>query len=131
MGYKPIGKYKTIVLPIPNYIESEAITIKQYKEKYGIDLKSFIFVDESNCIGFNMPFGTMLLLDSKEIADTLPTTHLGLMPVGSFAQESYWDEGVDPARTYLTYSDLLKLVFKISEDDELNIDNVKIYYDEI
>ena len=42
MGYPNFGKVKTVVLPIPN----EELTLDEYKEKYGIDLRELVTVSD-------------------------------------------------------------------------------------
>ena len=68
MGYPAFGKVKTIVLPRP----IDEVSLKQYRELYGIDLMKFIDV-AGNVVGLKEEIfrNSLLLTDSPYLQNAL------------------------------------------------------------
>ena len=139
MGYPNFGKVKTITLPIP----STYMTYKQYKEKYGIDLKNILFIDEVSKLIKLKPSRTLLLADISEVIkqegiDYYPAIiSLGGCAVG--AQD--YISGSQNALLIFTLDEYTisdssmtpkyELKFQIESSDSFEFDNIIIGYSEI
>ena len=74
MSYPAFGKVKTIVLPIPG----EELTLNEYRDKYGIDLREFIKVTATNIL---LDFGCahVLLKETKEFGETFAFSNVSFV----------------------------------------------------
>ena len=121
MGYPSFGKVKTIVLPI-DAIDGE-MTIEQYKEKYGIDLKDLIYLDELN---------KTILLKNKDnllilVNDMSSNSYLPIFCPPSISVQA-WEEGNSNGNiSFLDNSNDFGVIIEISQDDNFKIENVKVY----
>lgn len=121
MGYQMPNVIKEIYLPI-NF--GDNLTIEEYKAKYGIDLKKFIFL-ENNIIYIKFGLFKVYLVDlyNKEV-----------FPFIMMSTKEYV-EGMDNAETnlYGNPTGYASFGLKLINDSDLpfSIENVKIVYVEI
>ena len=126
MSYPVFGKVKTIVLPTD--LDS-AVTLDEYKNLFGIDLKELIYLDKLNhCILFKAP-NTMFLLGMHGLESYYGLYGNYLAPANSVYVSS-WDEGVTPALTLLwtahNDSEGAGLTLTIDSSAPFSIDSVRI-----
>ena len=126
MGYPNFGKVKTVVLPLTD----EALTINEYKEKYGIDLKQFIVLDDGGFITLDNNFldSTLILIrQSKSSGATTP-----LVPCQKVVTEAAYIADNQQATTLLAscYNEAEEgfygLALFIEPSAEFSVDNIRI-----
>ena len=122
-SYPPFGKVKTIVFSAP----STTLTLKEYQDKFGIDLKSFLKLDE-------VFKGILFDCNNSQIFIKIPESTIKfLYPVTNYDTPSYWDEGNDDATLILGWynaSDSVYegLQFDIDKDASFSLENVKVHF---
>lgn len=129
MGYPAFGKVKTIVLPIA---KGDNLSISEYKEKYGIDLKEYLFVDASG----NLYFDTSKYLFLVRLIDADRSTyHFNSFNVIISSLVTTYDAGSTDATLQLMTSPVdeadWSIKFEIDKDVDFLLDNVRISYYEI
>lgn len=125
MGNPIFGKTKNLVLPVPN----NYISIKDYKEAYGIDLSEMIEI-VGNEVRFNFKEGTSVYFDAHNIlTDWFNSNQYGLIPLTSMddnvQNQGYVSGSTDAMTSYIFFS-TFSVRIKVSKDDELSIDNIQI-----
>lgn len=128
MGYPIFGKVKNIVLPCDT---SDPLTLDQYKEKYGIDLKEFLVV-ENNVIKFKADNSVIYIQTRNEQGAQAVYGTSFLCPVTSSLITAY-ESGQSSAKLMLgVYNndeqDYCGIGLTIDKDDEYTLDNVKVSY---
>ena len=130
MSYKPFGKTKTITLPIS--VDDEEMSIYQYKEKYGIDLREIIdlFLDAGSG---NIRFKVDALI--------LVQVHKLNVPCRIFVPNKYyyvtWTSGETDGALSLTLIDYsgdafdAGIALKIPYDKDFIIENLTITHAEL
>lgn len=123
MSYKTFGKMKTITLPIDG--SDQDLTLEEYKEKYGIELKKYIDL-ESGSIDLDFPSDALVLLQ------TLSTTGYALKIgfINSIPRHA-WEEGNEDGYYMLISRDaddynVFGIQLSIDKDDPLDFDHIKI-----
>ena len=130
MGYKNFQVPKTIYLPISR--ADEDLTLAQYKEKYGIDLKPFIILNGDSLGGsvdFKFPMNTeikMVLID-----DSYSTTIPAVGNITNVDMVDYYVEGSTDGVTAVLYSTINEsfgwgMNFAIKKETAFNIDNILV-----
>ena len=125
MSYPNFGKVKTIVLPCPD----EPMSIEEYKNAYGIDLRGMIVLKDNNIEFKNdiLESSLILLRQSRAVGDITP-----LVPVMGVYSAYTYESGVTPADTKLLtrYNNeengYYGIQLKINEDVEFKLDNLLI-----
>ena len=126
MGYPAFGKVKTIVLPGPNGV----LSLAQYKEIYGIDLREFLDLSNGEDIAIKKDIldnSLILIRQDRDLGDTHP-----LCPVCSVHFDSPYSAGSTDAKTTLctsyndSESDYYGIRLFLSKDVDFELDNVKI-----
>lgn len=132
MTYPNFGKVRTIVLPID--YNDPSMSLEEYKDKYGVDISNFIFLDEGN---------HQIILSFPDFAQILLCEiNYGLVAINGcphIAQPnnlivSQWDSGNSDGRTTIFYANDVTgfgLSFAISQDDDFKIENIIIELYEI
>lgn len=126
MGYPVFGKVKTIVLPTNL---TQPVTIEEYKDLFGIDLKDFIYLDaDYHVIKIKAP-NTMFLLDMNGLDYVFGNYGDHLESAHSIMISSY-TAGSDSATTFLwTANNSLEgegIVLNIDKDSPFSIDNLMV-----
>lgn len=134
MGYKMPIVCKDVILPIS--LEDAGLTLEEYKNKYGIDLKEFIVLNPINkCIEFKDGNYKLLI---RNIADDsgvrLPVFIPSLKSV-NYISESHNAElflcdltSIITANSEEVASYNTIMVFVIGKEDEFKLENLKIYH---
>lgn len=91
MGYPQFGKVKDVVLPVP---ANEPLSLDEYKERYGIDLRDFIeYYPDGVCIRLKNVGGCAFYCSDLEdgIYDSASYAlgHNGLYPCSAFSVYEY------------------------------------------
>ena len=122
MGYKMPIVCKELYLPVP-YV---SMTIKQYKEAYGIDLTPWIKLEDGN-IRLIFPKNTKVYVVLPQVYDEYLCSTIELAHVVSLTT---YVEGSDNAVIHLGYTDIntdtFGLEFIISKDAEFSLENLRI-----
>lgn len=125
MSYKPFGKIKNIVFPLP----TSAMTIKAYKEAYGIDLMEYIHLDDVNkVIVFTPADNVCIYLAVKDAFKSYESWYssLGIIPVVKFSHEMAWNpDDSESAMTSLGNGEYV-LLFSIAHNKDFTLDNLEI-----
>lgn len=122
-GYPNFGKVKTLVLPLPE----RDISIDEYKDLYGIDLREFIELTDDKSIQFKdgLP-NTLVLIDDI----TLSESSIRLNSVTYTMHKNYIEGNQDAVFGLAYYGDgdgfgaIWELV--ISKNEEFKIENIKV-----
>lgn len=129
-GYPNFGKVKTIVLPCDF---REELTIDEYREKFGIDLREFISLGSIvKDMKFNAPNSLVLISTRSGIMEGAYNVNM-LVPVttSSFQVHNSEDQK-DASLTLGGYNteenSLYGITFKIKHTDEFKIENLKVSY---
>ena len=129
VSYPIYGKVKTIVLPIP----AGVLTLDQYKENYGIDLKEFIGLEANGAITMSFPRNTQVLLDAEDIAGVntfMPAIKGSLLSISASISTSYSAGATDANITIGAYnyddSGIIGLQIECDKDVSFELDNLKI-----
>ncbi len=137
MGFPNFGKVKTITLPIPH----EPMSIAEYKAKYGIDLKEFLYISDDSNLYFKAIPNTRILFDISEVlksfgsynnATLIDLSTMFTVDNGSSAYVSGTTDGRKCycVRSYLGEENALTpeyvIVLKLDKSKELNLDNITI-----
>ena len=130
MGYKNFQVVKEIYLPIQR---SDNLTLAEYKEKYGIDLKPFVSLDdEGKSIQFTTPNNAKFFI---AFLDSLLVPFSKVFQPNAFTTQS-WDSGVDSAETILMIEDItatygIGIAFTIDANDAFDLANIHVGVSEI
>lgn len=131
MGYKMPIVCKKIVLPIEL---GDSLSLEQYKEKYGIDLKNFIKLQSTGKIDLIAPDNTELIL--TDVGTDSPN-YFGLFtgPITGLSQSAYI-AGEQTGNTTISRIDIdMNVGFGINifvdQADDFILDNVFVDYYEI
>lgn len=123
MGYTMPIVCKELNLPCPM---DKSFTLEQYKEKFGIDLKPFIKLEEKQIYATFPNFTKVNLvcvgLDISLISKVGPIT---------YSNQTEYDEGVEDATLTFEYVDSqgnagYGIIFTIDKDTEFALENVKV-----
>ena len=120
MGYPIFGKVKTITLPLP----AVNMSIEEYKNHYGIDLKPYIELMEDGNFWFVCDGYIILDVKDSDINFNHKLTTIRYQNVLSFEYNEYI-EGVQDGQTYLrglVYSLLLQL----PKNAPFTLDNIEV-----
>lgn len=127
MGYPIIGATKTLVLPIPN----EPLSVQEYNEKYGIDVRGFLTLTDDGYIRLNKGLpNTLVLIDDME----LTYSQMRIYTVKELSEVSYSSEIQDGALGLFFIGGIdsgTSLRFYIPKDVEFNLDNMIVLPHEI
>lgn len=119
MGYPNFGKAKTITFPIDG--KETGYSIEEYKEKYGIDLRDILTIDENLIVFKHDLNATILVLDTM----AYPAKSVSFAP--NISTTAYL-ANTTPAELKLgNAAGNLGISFYIAEDYELKLENLKIY----
>lgn len=122
---RPIfGKMKTIVLPAPE--NGIPLTLADYKEKYGIDLTEWLYLEEGY-IKFNFPKDTLILIQDDGGNLFSDGGYIGIIPVSAGYLASEWESGVNPAETRIGSHDgtgTNGIDFQIPASEDFELSNV-------
>ena len=131
MGYPIFGKIKNIVLPLPIY-EFNDMSIEEYKEFSGIDLRDIFELDHVNK---RIRFKQTNALYYFNAIDYNLFNNMGLLPINPVNSHEifyeYWND-VNETNAILQYSILdtdgngLSIQFQISYRSDFDINNIKI-----
>lgn len=124
-SYPTFGKIKTIVLPTPDH----PLTLEEYQEQFGIDLKGFLTLDSiTKCIEFHADNSLVLIKIIGAVSQFLRC-------ITSFDYTPF-DEGNDDAVTILGWYNApeeqyegLRLI--IDKDTSFSLANVKVSFYEV
>lgn len=119
MGYPNFGKVKTIVIPLP----SKEMTLEEYKNHFGIDLKNFFKISASE---MHFVSNDYVILDTLESSINFSDGLWGLryQNVLGQTQETYEGGSVDGFVTLKGIDYGLK--FMVSKNDPLALENIKV-----
>ena len=128
MGYDIFGKSKTIVLPVPGV---QGMSLEEYKNKYGIDLKDFIRLDGTR-ITFNTNH-SLILIDGSTYDGLLLVNGIenAIIPSTDSSLEDYVAGSSDARLTIGVYNVEEEIVcgisFYLSRNKEFSIDNIELF----
>lgn len=141
---RPIfGKMKTIVIPFAQG-EDEYMTLEEYKEKTGVDIRDVIILEPTIELGIGhiiprrYPLSYTLIQSGDEISQFGECG--ALIPVSGADQIQPWKSGVTDYEGYvvgLTFDSSgalmggIDLLLKIDKDDEFSLENLQIAFGEI
>lgn len=126
-SYPAFGNVKTLTLPIP---DSNGLTIAQYKEKYGIDLKDILFISEIDG-GMHLLYNGLILL--SDIDNSLwngfnAYGEYSTFPVSAYSYSIYESENSNGLLSigYLNSSDgmVTGINFLLPKDRPVSYDNI-------
>lgn len=127
MSYENFGVVKTLVLPIP---ETE-ISVDEYKERFGIDLKEYLILQDG-LIGFDFKNCIVYLSDYKNYVGGIVSgyTQNFVFPIACIKYQA-WESGSNDGYLQLGSYDSTQLVVDglhlfIERDKDFEIDNIKI-----
>ena len=127
MSYKTPLVCKDVFLPITY---GDALTIAQYKEKYGIDLSKYITM-EGGLINFRFPSNEKVYFVNLD-------NYLGLPSVSELqwddGSSSTWGEGEsDGFQKFLCFSvtkgEFWGISIEVNKNDPFDLDHVVIHYE--
>lgn len=132
MGYPNFGKVKTIVLPA----DHDEMTLEEYKQKYGIDIKSFLSISVSGGgdkgrISLVIPSNIFILINGDDLAKAYNAPQYGGCQAITSIDNTDWDSGVSNAILILKGGHGVGLYITCNKDNELNFDNIRIQGNEI
>lgn len=133
MAYPNFGKVRTLVLPTDFLVEKPAgISLDQYKNHYGIDLKDFIYIDENEKILRLKNLDKTLLLLSTNFYNNEATDVLNTILPISYFESSPFVEGSSNARLKIScFTSEYAIQIYIDQDEAFTLDNAKIAIVEI
>ena len=131
MGYPNFGKVKTIVLSCCN--QDDEISIEEYKNRYGIDLKEFLSVNANKKTLEFKAKNSMVLVESTTVnLAGMDSTNILIPVTRSFMSAHDVDAGVDAVLILGGYneseSSIYGINFRVPHRKDLNLDNVVISY---
>lgn len=129
MSYPNFGNVKTLTLPIP---DSNGLTIAQYKEKYGIDLKDILAINSDDG-GMRLIYNGLILLSDIENSLWNNFTVMGehsVFPVSSFGMSDY-ESGVNDGSLSIGVCDVINnttagLMFFLPNSRTPTLDNIVV-----
>ena len=130
MSYPVFGKVKTIVLPVPT--PDDAISLQQYKDRYGIDLKDFLVLEpDYGLIDFIAPKDSIVLFNTREVSEHFEhIVILGLDVLQESSSKPYNVDTSSNAELNLVFTSV-NMQFYIRYTDDFTIDNILIQSSEV
>ena len=125
VSYPQFGKVKTIVLPIP----ANSISLDEYKEKYGIDLREYIYLDGHEIKLKNVE-NALILID--DIDSNLVGSIRTLRPIISLGIQQWTSGSLDGSTIFGCVYNVADEVYEgleliIDKDDDFTLDNVHVF----
>ena len=119
MGYKMSIICKELYIPVPT---GEYLTLQQYKEKYGIDLKEYLSLD-GNYIKCDFGDAKVYL-----VSDAFKSVAGSSVVMGRGYGQIEYESGDTDGKLSITVDGAgeLGLVFTIDNSEELSLDNVVV-----
>ena len=128
ISYPSFGKVKTIVLPVP----SDVLSVEQYKDRYGIDLKDILILDNDAKKIYVKTNACLFIRDEGGICENFSVYGLknSIYHVSCFSIQEYVS-GSAVAQLVLGIYDfvgesVVGISFTIGESDDFIFDNIQI-----
>ena len=131
MGYKMPIVCKDLYIPIS--FNDSALTLREYKEKYGIDLSQYLEVDtNSDEIHLLLPKFTKVYIvyvdddHIPEVSSVSSIKQIGYQTYVSGSQDAYLNCNCGVFNTNNELEYFFGIEFSIDKNDEFKVENIKI-----
>lgn len=131
MGYPQFGNVKTVVIPVPK----EDMSVQEYKNAYGIDLRDIVLLDKGlgnlylkpntfYLVNFNTAVGSSLITNESYLTS-------GMIAISKVESQSY-ESGVKNAQLLIkTPDEGYFLEIGVDKSLEFSYENMYIRFNEI